>query len=173
MNEQDCKALIAGMGNQIVQDPKEFWGLVQAVQGINPKKILEIGTDFGGTLRFWQLIAGQEGQAYGVDDRGINSVDMSGYPAPLMLVGDSQDEEMVGRVREHAPFDFLFIDADHSYEGCKRDWENYSPMVRVGGLVGFHDYNHPPVRRVFDEIQVGTKEYFDITMGIGIVRMPT
>ncbi|MFH0879180.1 MAG: class I SAM-dependent methyltransferase [Lentisphaerota bacterium] len=34
----------------------------------------------------------------------------------------------------------LFIDGDHSYEGVKRDWEIYSPLVAPGGYVIFDDY---------------------------------
>jgi predicted O-methyltransferase YrrM len=35
--------------------------------------------------------------------------------------------------------DFLFIDGDHSYEGVKKDFEMYSPLVRKGGIIAFHD----------------------------------
>ena len=35
--------------------------------------------------------------------------------------------------------DFLFIDGDHSYEGVKADFEIYSPLVKEGGLIAFHD----------------------------------
>ena len=35
--------------------------------------------------------------------------------------------------------DFLFIDDDHSYEGVKKDFEMYSPLVRKGGIIAFHD----------------------------------
>lgn len=35
--------------------------------------------------------------------------------------------------------DFLFIDGDHSYEGCHRDWREWSPYVIQGGIVAFHD----------------------------------
>jgi predicted O-methyltransferase YrrM len=35
--------------------------------------------------------------------------------------------------------DLLFIDGDHSEEGCFKDWEDWSPHVRVGGYVMFHD----------------------------------
>ena len=36
--------------------------------------------------------------------------------------------------------DFVYIDADHSYESCKQDLEAWFPKVRHGGLVAGHDY---------------------------------
>lgn len=36
--------------------------------------------------------------------------------------------------------DFLFIDGDHSIEGCRYDFEQYSPLLKTGGFVAFHDY---------------------------------
>lgn len=35
--------------------------------------------------------------------------------------------------------DFLFIDADHSYEAIKRDWNDWFPKVRRGGYIALHD----------------------------------
>jgi len=37
------------------------------------------------------------------------------------------------------PIDFLFIDGDHSEEGVMRDWREWSPFVKTGGRVAFHD----------------------------------
>ena len=34
---------------------------------------------------------------------------------------------------------FLFIDGDHRYEGVKKDFELYSPKVKVDGIIAFHD----------------------------------
>jgi MMP 1-O-methyltransferase len=34
----------------------------------------------------------------------------------------------------------LFIDGDHSIDGCKFDFENYSIAVSRNGFVAFHDY---------------------------------
>jgi predicted O-methyltransferase YrrM len=35
--------------------------------------------------------------------------------------------------------DMVFIDGDHSEEGCERDWLCWHPHVRPGGRVVFHD----------------------------------
>jgi Methyltransferase domain len=35
--------------------------------------------------------------------------------------------------------DFRFIDADHSYEAVKADWNGWFPKVRRGGYIALHD----------------------------------
>jgi predicted O-methyltransferase YrrM len=53
-------------------------------------------------------------------------------------------EQLKSRLADQ-PVDFLFIDGDHTYAGVKQDFEMYSPLVRKGGLVAFHDIVlHPP-----------------------------
>lgn len=37
--------------------------------------------------------------------------------------------------------DFLFIDGDHSIEGADYDFQTFSPKLKVGGYIAFHDYN--------------------------------
>ena len=37
-------------------------------------------------------------------------------------------------------FDFIYIDADHTYEAVKRDLNAWWPKLKVGGLIGLHDY---------------------------------
>jgi predicted O-methyltransferase YrrM len=36
--------------------------------------------------------------------------------------------------------DLLFLDGDHSYEGCRLDVENWLPHLKPGGLIIMHDY---------------------------------
>lgn len=46
------------------------------------------------------------------------------------------------KLYEDGSFDFVFIDADHSYEAVRADIAAWAPKVRVGGWLGGHDY-HP------------------------------
>jgi len=41
---------------------------------------------------------------------------------------------------EFNTIDFLFIDGDHSIEGCKLDFELYAHKVVKGGYIAFHDF---------------------------------
>jgi hypothetical protein len=43
-----------------------------------------------------------------------------------------------------SPIDFLFIDADHSYEAAKADWQEWFPKVKKNGYVALHDSKLAP-----------------------------
>lgn len=49
-------------------------------------------------------------------------------------------------------FDFIFIDAGHSYEDVKADWERFSPMLKEKGIISFHDTNQIDTNKVVEEI---------------------
>lgn len=42
-----------------------------------------------------------------------------------------------------ASLDFVFIDAEHSYEGCSADIASWAPKVKPGGWLMGHDYRNP------------------------------
>lgn len=71
-----------------------------------------------------------------------------------LLRGNSPDMAIdVARCAADAP-DFIFIDADHSVEGCRADICGYEVLVRPGGILAGHDYTtdkHPGVRVAVDE----------------------
>lgn len=51
--------------------------------------------------------------------------------------------------------DFVFIDADHTYEGVSADIRDWKPKIRRGGLLMGHDYNpstFPGVVQAVNEI---------------------
>jgi cephalosporin hydroxylase len=61
------------------------------------------------------------------------------------------------RCDSHAPRvkvrpDMVFIDADHSYEGVKRDIETWYPLLQPGGLICGHDSCHEPIMRAVREL---------------------
>ena len=37
------------------------------------------------------------------------------------------------------PLDFLFIDGDHTYDAVLGDYTDWSPLLKVGGLLAIHD----------------------------------
>lgn len=50
--------------------------------------------------------------------------------------------------------DFVFIDADHSYEAVKKDIEAWLPKIRKNGIISGHDYgngNPSGVKQAVDE----------------------
>jgi predicted O-methyltransferase YrrM len=47
-------------------------------------------------------------------------------------------KEFVNTFKE---IDFLFIDGDHSIEGCDFDFLSYSPLIIKGGFIAFHDFD--------------------------------
>ena len=53
--------------------------------------------------------------------------------------------------------DLVFIDGDHTYEGCKADISNYYAKVKPGGFIAGHDYENDEfkfgqmVKRAVDE----------------------
>lgn len=50
--------------------------------------------------------------------------------------------------------DFVYIDAEHSYNGVYTDICTWFPKIRIGGLIAGHDYGHsnfPGVKQAVDE----------------------
>lgn len=48
-------------------------------------------------------------------------------------------------------FDFVYVDADHSYESAVEDIIAWTPKVATGGAIGGHDYDGAGVRQAVEE----------------------
>jgi predicted O-methyltransferase YrrM len=119
------------------------------------RSVVEIGTYRGGTLWLWCQLADP--------DAVIVSIDLPGGE-----FGGGYDDAQAEHIRSYARadqklvliranshlsktrdeltsalggrlVDFLFIDADHTYDGVKQDYQMYAPLVRRGGIIAFHD----------------------------------
>lgn len=55
-----------------------------------------------------------------------------------LVVGDSVESATSGVVPDN--LDYVFVDADHSYDGCKGDIEAWWPKLRPGAIMAGHDY---------------------------------
>lgn len=162
--------------------------LYRLVEQRSPQRILEIGTFFGGTLWNWFQLP---------TSRVIVSVDL---PVPegsehhkrvwesrarweewsratgkklVDLIGRSDDWHIHNEAKQHGPFDFMFIDGDHSYEGVKGDFNIYRPMLARNGCIAFHDTirHEPGVIRFAEELKdlFPWSQYFSPDWGAGIL----
>jgi predicted O-methyltransferase YrrM len=172
LDENDLKGLIdlafsfycLGIKIKPAQVEEEILQLLYILKDLKPKYLMEIGTFMGGTLFLFCQVADPNAV--------IISVDLpygrfgGGYPKwriPLYKSFVKSNQKLyLFRLNSHDPktfklvqntlnnqlLDFLFIDGDHSYEGVKLDFEMYSPLVRRGGIIAFHDIVPGPEKHV-------------------------
>jgi len=48
---------------------------------------------------------------------------------------------------------FVFIDGDHSFEGCRRDFETVREWVAPNGIIAFHDAIYPLEPAIHPDVQ--------------------
>lgn len=137
------------------QNQPEIAELLKLVQEMRPETVLEIGTASGGTLFLFSRAASENALILSIDlPGGIHGGGCpwwktilfrsfaSGKQKIELLRADSHSEDTVNSLKkllDGKNIDFLFIDGDHTYEGVRRDFENYSPLVRKGGMIALHD----------------------------------
>ena len=50
---------------------------------------------------------------------------------------------------------FIYIDGDHTYDGCLADWNAWRPHLTTDAVIAFDDYcdsRHPGVKQVVDQL---------------------
>lgn len=57
------------------------------------------------------------------------------------ISANSFHNETINYVKNFSPngYDLIFIDGDHTYDGVKKDFDNYFPMLNKNGVMFFHD----------------------------------
>jgi len=135
------------------QNQEEFLALAQRVEALAPKVVLEIGTYRGGSLYAWCQMAAEDATIISLDlpennlgylNKRKKLYELFAKPKQSMhfLKCDSHAQSSLDSVKEilqGKEVDFLFIDGDHSYEGVKSDFEDYSRLVCKEGLIALHD----------------------------------
>ena len=184
-----------------MQSQAEIGELYRAVMERRPRVVVEIGTCHGGTLYLWcqasspeatlvsiDLPEGEFGGSYRACRAGFYRDFASPGQTVHLLRADSHSPktvELVAATLGHAPIDFLFIDGDHTYDGVKRDFELYLPLVAKGGMVALHDIHPRPeeprieVWRFWEELRARypeATEWIDDSpqgrpIGIGLIHL--
>jgi len=136
------------------QIPEEITSFLTFLAQRPPATILEVGTEKGGTFFLLARVATPDALLLSLDLPVGQQGAQPAWREPLYR-GFRREQQRVELVREDShdlhtrekirgllggrKLDLLFIDGDHSYDGVKKDFEMYSPLVGAGGTIAFHD----------------------------------
>lgn len=91
------------------------------------------------------------------------------YEVALRRFGEAENVKMLkGKSSEivlqfeDESLDFIYIDADHSYEGCLQDLNLWYPKVKKGGVIAGHDWDCNPGMEEFHKfgVEAAVRTYF-------------
>ena len=141
-----------------IQEVTELAALLIILRDRDVKNLMEIGSEAGGTFYAWCQVTNPEGLKISLD-LPTGASGSWNYSTPeawdkrtklmqsfakdvVCISGDSHTDDSlraVNYVLKGELLDFLFIDGDHTFYGVKTDYEMYSPFVKPGGIIAFHD----------------------------------
>jgi predicted O-methyltransferase YrrM len=138
-----------------IQNEIELRAFLARVQALRPKVVVEIGTARGGMLFCFSQLATRDATLVSIDLPGaINcggqtpverEVFATFGPVTQQIHFIPEDSHLPAtrqqlvEILAGQPIDLLFIDGDHSYEGCLADFAMYQPLVSADGLIVLHD----------------------------------
>jgi predicted O-methyltransferase YrrM len=160
-----------GGGLKHWQAPNQFSRYLAHLARYPIRSYLEIGVRHGGTFaitleylgRFHPLTA-----ATGIDIDHVPAMHTLARRRPEVrfLQLDTRSDELRREVEEHGPYDLVLVDADHSYEACRRDVDTVLEHARILALHDIVDAACPGVRQVWRELRQqmpGERDFFEFT----------
>ena len=155
-----------------------------------PDKVLEIGVQNGQSTKTILMALKRigKGKLVSIDHKRRHGILDEEYPDLKeywhFIQGSSHSPESLQAAKdaleEGELYDMFFIDGDHKMPGVKQDFDEYSELVKPGGIILLHDITNQneDVHELWDQI---TWDKFAInwgrarnhvTPGFGIVRKP-
>ena len=111
----------------------ERWQLYLLANQLPPNAtIVNIGVEHGASVACLRQ-GNRTAKIVGVD---LDNSKFEQPFSPTLITGDSAQ---AGRAWDGGKIDLLFIDGDHSYEGCKADIDSWLPHMAEGSIMAFHD----------------------------------
>ena len=86
------------------------------------------------------------------DDLDFESFKHNMKPVESYYKAIKMDSAQASNLYTDSSLDFVFIDADHSYEAVKQDIQTWWPKIKSNGMIGGHDEMHEPVSCAVKEI---------------------
>ena len=145
------------------QNIEEFLNLLEEYSKFEVGYFMEIGSLYGWSLQHFIYYSKYNSTGISIDlpvrkfvgenDHRVEKQEhnyMNVWPiwaeerkCKLFLIPDSSLKlgtlEKCKEILNGKKLDFIFIDGDHRYESIKSDHLMYSPLVREGGMIFFHD----------------------------------
>lgn len=176
-------------------------GLLNALLEFKPKDCLEIGTRMGGTavifgdyfvqhrrdgmlvtcdLAEWVQLGGKSVKQLRVYPHSMQgATEYKSAPRDSYLkdwadhiATSVEDNILIIKQAHPEPFDFAFVDGDHTWEGVDRDWQIVRATCRKGAMVVFDDIldKRNDCRQWYDEEirPRGSYEFGDFPVFIGM-----
>jgi cephalosporin hydroxylase len=136
--ETDNFASTRWLGGPIWQNVLDLWTIQEAIADIRPALLIEIGTNRGGSARFYAHLMDMlgEGRVLTVDIERLHDLD---HPRIEFLHGDSVAPEIAERVQEAAregdgPV-MVILDGEHARDHVAQELELYGPLVTPGSVL--------------------------------------
>jgi predicted O-methyltransferase YrrM len=120
----------------------------ELIMPMEVKRIVDIGTGWGESAKFFSELK-PEAKIYTIDGFGlygdgriysefdhdkVKKINEGLGKNVIQILGDSS------KVPWELPIDILFLDGDHTKDGCSSDFINYALHLKKGGLAIFDDY---------------------------------
>jgi predicted O-methyltransferase YrrM len=140
--------------------PQDIEKLIEIVDSLPDNAVIvELGTCIGSSgIAMAKACRGTKRKVFLVDNFDDEAhIDRGGWVLPsrklleknlvdhrvksrcAILEGDSAQ---IGKDWSGPPVDFLFVDADHTYDGVTADLEAWYPHMKERGIIALHDYNN-------------------------------
>jgi len=191
LSHQLFNGLVGGKDNlNLQQNPEEYARLLLFLKNFNASSYLELGVGQGGSFLLNCLFQPNVKICHAVDNCDYQKNVTRFSDQELSIKSKIKYLKMIKNLTDinffnsntdeffklnAVKYDIIFIDADHSYIGVKKDFENSLKILNSNAILIFHDIvnNELGVKQLWEELNTSKKinEFvYSTNCGIGIYK---